>query len=164
MYSELKFIGDVNVGKLVRWLRTMGYDTAFFKGNDDSEIVRAALEEGRVILTRDTGLVERHLITSGRVRAVLLKSEKPQEQMKELSGKLKISSSLNPFTRCIECNLPLVARSKEEVEGKVPPYVLKTQEVFNECPHCHRVYWRGTHWRAMQKRLERLVGSNVQGS
>lgn len=161
MSEGLKFLGDINVGKLVRWLRMMGFDTGLFTGDDDSRMVTIARDEGRIILTRDTRLVERRPISSGQVRALLLRSEKPEEQMKELLGKFEISGALNPFSLCIECNLPLVARSKDAVAGKVPPYVFMTKEIFNECPGCRRIYWRGTHWEAMKRTIVELVGEDV---
>jgi uncharacterized protein with PIN domain len=51
-----------------------------------------------------------------------------------------------------------VERKKSEVKELVPPYVFKTQEQFRQCPACGRLYWRGTHWRAMTRRLEGLGG------
>jgi uncharacterized protein with PIN domain len=39
----------------------------------------------------------------------------------------------------------------------VPPYVFKTQEQFVECPACHRIFWKGTHWQAMTRKLRGFV-------
>ena len=50
----------------------MGYDTLFFDGSDDSQMVARALAEDRVILTRDTEIMKRRVITSGRLKAVLI--------------------------------------------------------------------------------------------
>ena len=138
----------------------MGYDTVFFDGADDSTMVRQAMAEGRVILTRDTEIIKRRLATSGRLRVVLFKSEDPDEQMRQLLGSMDLMAGARPFTVCLECNVPLVERRPEEVEDRVPPYVFRTQSQYMECPRCRRVYWRGTHWQAMTKKLEEMEGKN----
>jgi len=53
----IKFIVDNNVGKLAKWLRIMGYDTVFFNGRNDANMIATALAEERVILTRDTQIM-----------------------------------------------------------------------------------------------------------
>jgi uncharacterized protein with PIN domain len=156
MADTPKFIIDHNVGKLTGWLRLMGYDTRFFDGEDDSELVAAAKAEGRVILSRDTRIMQRRLITSGQVKAVLIESDQPERQIRQVIGTLGLDSQFKPFSLCLECNQPLVERAKDEVKDLVPPYVFKTQNQFMQCPNCQRIYWRGTHWRAMTRRLEKF--------
>ena len=144
------------MGKLAKWLRIMGFDSLFFDGSDDSLMVARALAEGRVILTRDTEIMKRRVINSGRLKAVLIDSEEPERQMRQLMDTLDLKHQLSPFTLCLECNQPLVERKREEVKERVPPYVYKTQSQYMECSACHRVYWRGTHWEAMIRRLEKF--------
>jgi len=72
---------------------------------------------------------------------------------------LNLDIRFKPFSLCLECNQVLVERSKDEVKELVPPYVFKTQNYFMQCPNCQRIYWRGTHWQAMTKRLERFAKS-----
>jgi uncharacterized protein with PIN domain len=152
-----KFIVDNNAGKLVKWLRLMGYDTRFFNGTSDSYLVATALAEGRVILTRDTQIMKRRVVTRGQLRAVLLQSDEPALQMHQVIDALDLDCQFRPFTICLECNQALVARDKDEVKDLVPPYVFQTQSQFVECPTCHRIYWRGTHWQAMTKTLKKFV-------
>ncbi|HUT67159.1 MAG TPA: Mut7-C RNAse domain-containing protein [Dehalococcoidales bacterium] len=154
--SETRFIVDHNVGKLAKWLRIMGYDSLFFDGEDDSIMVKRALAEGRIILTRDTEIMKRRVITNGRLKAVLIESEEPERQMRQLMTALDLKENLRPFTLCLECNHPLVEISREEVKDRVPPYVYKTQTQYMECPACRRIFWRGTHWEAMTRKLEKL--------
>ena len=154
MADTPKFVVDHNVGKLARWLRLMGYDASFFDGSDDSELVAMAKAEGRVILSRDTHIMKRRLITSGQIRALLIDSDRPQKQIHQVVDTLGLDSRFRPFTICLECNQPLVERAKDEVKELAPPYVFKTQSQFMQCPNCQRLYWRGTHWQAMTKKLE----------
>jgi len=156
LISSLKFIVDNNVGKLAKWLRMMGYDTLFFKGSDDSRMVSTALDEGRVILTRDTQIMKRRVVTSGRLKAILIKSDKPELQMQQVINDLNLDCQFRPFAICLECNQPLLERSKQQVEGQVPPYVFQTQNQYVECPVCNRIYWRGTHWQRMTSKLKKF--------
>jgi len=155
--NEPKFIVDNNVGKLAKWLRIMGYDTVFFDGSDDSHMVARALAEGRVILTRDTQIMKRGLVTSGRLKAILINSEQPETQMRQVIDTLKLDCQFRPLTLCLECNQPLVEKSKDQVKDRVPPYVFQTQSQYMECPACHRIYWKGTHWQAMTKKLKNFL-------
>jgi len=154
---EVKFIVDNNVGKLAKWLRIMGYDALFFDAEDDSNMIATALTEGRVILTRDTQIMKRRVITTGRLKAILINSDKPEQQMQQVISTLNLDCQYKPFTICLECNQLLEERSKQEVEDMVPPYVFQTQSQFMECPACHRIYWRGTHWQAMTRRLDKFM-------
>jgi uncharacterized protein with PIN domain len=156
LISELRFIVDHNVGKLARWLRMMGFDSLFFSGDDDSQMVRQALAEDRILLTRDTGIMKRRVVSNGRLKAVLFTSEEPEQQIRQLMAELDLKSKWQPFTICLECNQTLAAVTPADVKDRVPPYVYKTQTQYMECPTCRRVYWRGTHWLAMLHKLERL--------
>ena len=158
----LKFIVDQNVGKLARWLRTMGYDTLFFGGSNDSCLIAWALSEDRIVLTRDTQIMRRRVVSSGRLKVILLTSDEPEEQMRQVIEILNLSSHFRPFTLCLECNQPLHERTKDEVKERVPPYVFKTQSQYMECPSCHRIYWRGTHWQAMMRWLNRFAGGTTK--
>ena len=140
--EDLRFIVDLNVGRLARWLRMMGYATLLFDHGEDYRMIRIALDQARIIITRDTRIMERRVITSGRLRAILVNGDRPEEQMHQMME---------------QCNQPLVARSKEDVADRVPPYVFQTQEQFVECPACRRVFWKGTHWQAMTRKLRRFI-------
>lgn len=131
----------------------MGYDTLFFGSYSDAQMVATALADGRVILTRDTQVMKRRLITSKQIMAVLINNDEPPLQMRQVINELHLDCQHQPFTLCLECNQPLVERSKEQVKDRVPPYVFRTQDQYMECPACHRIYWRGTHWRAMTEKI-----------
>ena len=151
-----KFIVDNNVGKLAKWLRMMGYDTLFFNGSNDSRMIAIALAEGRVVLTKDTQIMKRGVITKGRLKAILPQSDKPELQIRQVIDSLNLDCRFKPFSICLECNHPLVEKSKKQVKDLVPPFVFQTQNQYMECPHCHRIYWRGTHWQKMTEELNRF--------
>ena len=154
-----KFIVDINAGKLARWLRLIGYDTLLFDHREDSRLIYIALKENRIVLTRDTQMMKRRVITIGELKALLISSDNPREQIRQVIKELDLNPAFNRFSICLECNQPLAKISKEEVENKVPPYVYRTQSEYVECPNCHRIYWQGTHWQAMVKKLRGLINS-----
>jgi uncharacterized protein with PIN domain len=151
-----RFIVDHNAGKLTRWIRMMGFDCLFFTGDDDSTMVRQAQAERRFIITRDTGIARRRAVSHGLVRVVLLRDERPERQMQQVNATLGLPEMARPFTRCIECNTLLESKIPDEVRDRVPPYVYRTQTRYMECPGCRRIYWQGTHWEAMTRRLAAL--------
>lgn len=147
----MKFICDDNLGKLAKWLRTLGYDTLFSLDIEDTELVSRALKEDRIILSRDTELKRFRLAEKN---LLLLSSNQPLEQLKEVLKKYKLKpEEKNHFTRCIVCNTVLVSITKKEVENKVPPFVLKTQENFVYCSRCDKLYWAGTHVKNLKKKI-----------
>lgn len=153
---DVKFLVDANVGRLVKWLRVLGCDAAYVDDADDNQIVRTALKEGRIILTRDTQIMKRGIVTSGRVKALLIVDDDPRAQLRQVVEAFGLCRQSKPFSLCLECNLPLETVPREQVEGMVPPYVFQTQQEFSRCPRCGRIYWKGTHWQHMTEELERL--------
>ena len=156
---DTRFTVDENVGRLAKWLRLMGYDARFSKYIDDGRLVSAAMKEHRVLLTKDTQIVKRRVVTSGRLKAILIKNDDPKEQLRQVIAELNLDCRSGQFTRCLECNHPLESRSKEEVCDLVPPYVFRTQSQYMQCSRCHRIYWRGTHWESMKAELEKIIGN-----
>ena len=150
---EQRFIVDVNAGKLAKWLRMMGYDTLFFNGTDDGSMVKLALAQGRTVITRDTEFMKRRAVSSGHVKALLVSGDDPAAQMQAAIETLGLDKDHKPFSRCLECNVELSRRDKNEVTGSVPSRVYCLQEQYMQCPSCRRIYWRGTHWAAMNRKL-----------
>ena len=139
------------LGTLARFLRILGYDTLYPKGAlRDAELLFLAYTQGRVLLTRDTKMGTR---ISPNI--FVLKSAVPEEQLKRAVKKFKLKWGKNLFTRCLECNTPLVKVVKKEVKGKVPPYVFKHHNKFAKCPKCKKYYWTGTHTERMEERVKR---------
>ena len=149
--SEFRFIVDEMLGKLAKWLRAIGYDTIYYIGGDDSELVRQALEENRIILTKDSHLVKRKLAR----RTFLVRVDNPREQFKQVVKELKLDVESRLFTRCLLCNQELVSVEKAGVRGKVPIYTYLTQSNFYKCPGCGKLYWPGTHKDSMME----MIGS-----
>ncbi|UCE86779.1 MAG: twitching motility protein PilT, partial [Deltaproteobacteria bacterium] len=114
---EVRFAVDAMLGRLARWLRIMGCDAVYEPDIDDASLVRCALEEQRVLLTRD-----RALPTEWRVpRVRVLSAEAPLDQLREVARAFGLDWRARLFTRCNRCNAELVSATPAEVEGCVPP-------------------------------------------
>ena len=150
-----RFLADCNVGRLARWLRALGYDASYHARIEDSELVREAAAENRVVLTRDRDLTKRRVIQTGVVRAVLIRDDDVIAQLRQVFSELGLELK-DALTRCIECNSELESRAPAAVGERVPLYVRRTQSRYSECPECGRVYWAGTHWQRMQQVLAAL--------
>ncbi len=150
-----KFIVDHNVGKMAKWLRMAGFDASLFTGADDAALIAAALAEDRILLTRDRRIMKRRVIVGGSMKAILIESDRIEAQVQQLLSALRLDKSrFRPFTICLECNKRLEESTKEAIKDRVPPYVYLTQEHFAECPACRRIYWQGTHWHAMNRKID----------
>jgi len=151
--SEIKFIADVMVGKLARWLRILGYDVLYSNTFDDDEIVIEAESTGRIILTRDTGLYRRRT----RAQCVLIESDDYKKQVRQVTLRFDLKD-FNFLSRCLECNVLLEPIDKEGAFEKVPPFVYLTHDRFASCPSCNRVYWHGSHAEEMLRQFEDSSG------
>lgn len=145
--EPLRLLADGMLGRLARWLRLLGYDTAYEANADDLDLARRARAEGRVLLTRDRALAGRRGL-----RTLLIASERLEEQVHQVRQALGPPPS-PALSRCSLCNLPLTPVEPEEIADQVPPYVLQTQERFSRCPGCGRVYWAGTHVAHMRQQM-----------
>ncbi|MBD3184081.1 hypothetical protein GF312_17485 [Candidatus Poribacteria bacterium] len=152
--DELRFIADEMLGKLAKWLRAIGYDTVYFTGVGDEALVKQALKEDRLILTKDSNLVKRKMVRN----SFLVEGDDPKEQFKQVVQEMNLDVKSNFFTRCLVCNTELVFIEKEEAWGKVPVYTYMTHDVFYECEECNRIYWSGTHRDNMLELLNDIVG------
>lgn len=148
----MKLLCDHMLGSLARWLRFMGYDTAYPRAMADNELIAKARDEDRILLTRDKELGAR---LSG---AIYVRSDDLDEQVRELADDLQLSV-IDPLSRCSVCNTPIVPASTDEVREAVPEGVLSRHDAFWRCPTCGRVYWKGTHW---DKMIERLNSFKLQ--
>lgn len=141
----------------------MGYDTLLFETGSDSRMITLALGGNRVVITRDSQLPKRRVVTSGRLKLILVETDRPLEQLGVVAKAINLDMS-RAFTLCVECNRALLPARREDVQDLVPPYVYETQKKYMQCPSCRRVYWQGSHWQAMKRRLGEVVETGAKGS
>lgn len=151
--QQPKFISDVMLGSLSKWLRILGFDTLYFKDIDDNELIKISKQEQRILLTRDTRLIRRKMID----KYILVSSDDVLEQVKEVLKTLSMSSTLECFSRCAKCNGELFIVNKESVANNVPEYVFLNFDSFFKCRGCGKVYWEGSHIKSMNNKVKKIL-------
>jgi hypothetical protein len=150
---ETKFVLDVHLGKLARFLRMLGFDTVYSNRFSDLDLVRISSAEKRILLTRDRGVLKQSAVTHG----YWLRETDSRRQAEEVVRRFDLARALRPLTRCMVCNEPLKVVSKSEAGSRVPARTLEWCDDFRECVGCGRVYWYGSHCRRMQRWIEELA-------
>jgi uncharacterized protein with PIN domain len=148
-----RFLADAHLGGLARLLRMAGFDTVCENAWRDEEIVRRALAERRIVLTRDRALLMRRELTHG----CYVHAQEPARQAEEIVDRLDLRRAARPFTRCLVCNGLLRALAAADIPATVPPGVRARHDRFAACAGCGRVYWEGTHWKRMRAKLDALL-------
>lgn len=149
-----RFLVDTNLGKLARYLRMAGFDTAYVRGLSDREIISQMLGEKRALLSRDRKLLMHKVIRHG----YLPRSDDPAEQLQEVFRRFKLHNQTIPFSRCANCNNILRPVSKEEIMDQLEPLTKKYFDDFSQCPNCEQIYWAGSHRRRLDERVKGLLG------
>jgi uncharacterized protein len=147
---EPRFLVDVNLGRLARLLRLLGFDVRFDPDLDDDTLAEVSQAEHRVLLTRDRGLLKRRNVTHG----LFVREERPLDQVVAIVRRLELRDRMAPFSRCLRCGGVLAAVPKHEVVDRLEPLTIKHVHAFHRCSSCAHLYWKGSH----HDRLARLVG------
>jgi uncharacterized protein len=149
-----RFVVDVNLGRLARLLRMLGFDVWWSSDADDQTLADISLGRQRILLTRDRGLLKRRAITHG----LFVHADQPEEQTLEVIRRLDLRQRLAPLTRCVRCNGRLATVTKDEVIDRLEPLTRRYYEEFSRCADCERIYWRGSHHARLVSFVERLRG------
>jgi uncharacterized protein len=150
---KLKFILDVHLGKLAKYLRLSGFDTCYRNDYDDPEIIRLALTERRILLTHDLGLLKNRQVTHG----YWIRSQYLREQLIEVFRRFDLKNHVRLFSRCMECNGKVIRVLKKEVAGRLLPMTNEFFDEFRRCSSCGRIYWNGSHYIRMKKYIESVI-------
>ncbi len=145
-----RFILDVHLGTLAKYMRALGIDTLYENYYSDEEIVEVALREGRTILTRDRGILKRKNVEYG----YLIKSNRSREQLTEVFINFDLLPCVRSFSRCLRCNGSLNEIDKKEIAHELDPLTEKFYNEFFRCTSCNSLYWRGGHWERMKVFIE----------
>lgn len=147
------FILDVHLGKLARWMRLLGFDAIYRNDFQDREIAERAIRERRIILTQDRGILKRKCVTHG----YWVRSRRANEQIVEVVKRFDLSRGIKPFTRCLICNGRIIRVDKAAICHSLRPKTKQSFDVFYQCRGCGKIYWRGSHYDRMRKRVQDLV-------
>jgi uncharacterized protein with PIN domain len=153
--EPVRFAVDEHLGKLASLLRLAGFDAA--SGSEDSGLAPHVAADARVVLTRDVVRLKRNDIRWGHwVRSVV-----PVRQLAEVMERFELAGCVQPFSRCLRCNVPVVRVDAEAVASRLLPRTRAEFREFHECPSCGRIYWKGSHYHDMCRLLDSL-GAHTQ--
>jgi hypothetical protein len=152
---ETPLLLDAMLGRLARYLRMCGYDAAYVLDDADAadepgdeSVLERARAEGRVLVTRDVRLARRA------DDAVLLTARDVEDQLREFGDAGYRLSLLDRPTRCGACNGRLVPLGDDEEGPAYAPDAAETERW--RCVDCGQVFWKGSHWDDVARRLEEL--------
>lgn len=157
----LKFIGDVHLGRLCKYLRMLGFDTLYFKNYTVEQLIELSRQGRRILLSKDQKLGKHPKVNHW----YWVRSSDPMEQIRDLYEKLDLEGNIDPLTRCIKCNNEIISIPKKEVMQKIQPRTAKYYEEFFRCPNCERIYWKGSHYEHMlefiQNQFQQKTSSDI---
>jgi uncharacterized protein with PIN domain len=148
-----RFVLDVHLGKLARYLRLLGFDALYRTDFDDAAIIRRSVTESRIILTRDRGLLKHSVVTHG----YWVRATDPRQQVGEIVRAFDLGDSMRPFTRCLRCNGQLRPVAKDTIADQLPPLVRAHFEEFAQCRECGRLYWPGSHYVRLRQIVDGVI-------
>ena len=150
--GEPRFILDNHLGQLAIYLRMLGFDSLYRNDYQDEELAKISSEQGRVLLSRDRRLLMRKAIRHG----YCIHQIDPRQQAVEVLRRFKLLGQVKPFQRCLRCNTPLEAVSKQEIIDRLEPLTRIYYDEFHLCPACNQIYWKGSHYGHMLEMITAL--------
>ncbi len=148
-----RFVVDVNLGRLARYLRLLGFDTWYRNDYRDRELAELAGREGRILLTRDRRLLHHAQVTHG----YFVRATHPQAQVREVFRRLDLYRAARPFHRCTLCNAPVAPVAKEAIWDRLPPKTRHACDEFQICRGCGAIYWKGSHYENMAQFVQEIL-------
>ncbi len=155
---EPSFVLDVHLGTLSRRLRMLGFDSKYRNSCDDPELAEISRTENRILLTCDRQLLMRKTVARG----ILIKSRSPLEQTVQVLNRMDLWDRISLFTRCLKCNGKLKTVKVDHpdfpaIQTRVPPGVSTWCREYAECCQCHKIYWKGSHWKTMLMQYQKIL-------
>ena len=92
----MTFVADCMLGRLAKWLRILGFDVLYFPKAEDRELAAIARREGRILLTRDSGLIEK---TAKRPNRLFVRSDNWEDQVAQVLDELELWDAVRANTR-----------------------------------------------------------------
>ncbi len=137
-----RFVLDTHLGRLAAYLRMLGFDSLYRNDCSDQLLAGISVNEGRILLTRDRGLLKRKEITRG----YCVRSMVPREQIREILVRFDLMELIHPFSRCLRCNGLLLKVAKSEIISSLQPNTSQFYDEFTRCENCGQIYWKGSHY------------------
>ncbi|MBD3264612.1 MAG: twitching motility protein PilT [Candidatus Omnitrophica bacterium] len=153
--EDYKFAADIHLGKLCRYLRLFGFDTFYSRELNDKETISLALEENRIILSRDIGLLKVSIVEQG----YFVRNTEPRLQAKEVVTRYSLQTRIKPYSRCLDCNGEISQVKDEGVRGNLSAEIRRKYKEFYICRNCKKIYWKGYHSKGLDDIIKSITGN-----
>jgi len=148
-----KFVADINLGDIVKYMRVLGLDLYYHPLFSTREIIEISKRENRIILTKSRKLLKFKEVSHG----IFIRPGTTTEQIRRIIDCLDIKDNINPFSRCLGCNTLLNIVPKEKILDRIPPKTKEFCDEYFQCPSCDKIYWKGTHFIHMKKVVRQIL-------
>jgi uncharacterized protein with PIN domain/sulfur carrier protein ThiS len=148
-----KFIADINLGDIVKYMRVLGLDLYYDPLLSTREIIEISKRENRVILTKSRKLLKFKDVSHG----IFIRPGTTTEQIRRIIDHLDIKDNIKPFSRCLRCNALLNIVLKEKILDRIPPKTKEFCDEYVQCQSCDKIYWKGTHFINMKKVVRQIL-------
>jgi uncharacterized protein with PIN domain len=148
----VRFVLDTHLGRLAVYLRLLGFDALYRNDYTDPQLAELSAQEGRLLLTRDRGLLKRSIVDFG----YCVRESSPKQQLISLIRRYQLAAEIDPWRRCLRCNGLLEPVDKAEILDQLEPKTILYFNDFRRCPQCGQIYWRGSHYDHMQSFIEEV--------
>lgn len=150
---ESRFVADVNIGDIVKYMRALGLDVYCDTALSPRDIIRISHLQKRTILTKSRKLLKHRDVTRG----VFIRPGTTVEQVRRIVDLLWLREVIAPFSRCLVCNRPLVRVAKETVWDRIPPKAKACHDDYSYCSVCDKIYWQGTHFTRIRAVVDAIL-------
>ena len=151
--GQPRFVADGHLGKLVSYLRLLGFDVLYCNDCSDKLLAELSNNQDRILLTRDRGLLKRNQVRSG----YCVMAKDPQIQVVEVLRRFKIADAAHPFSRCARCNGSLIPVEKMAILDRLEHKTKQYYDEFHICQICDQIYWKGSHFDRMESQLQNFL-------
>ena len=111
-----KFIADVNMGHIAKYMRLLGLDVYYHPSVSAQEIIKISRNANRIILTKSRKLLNFKEVTHG----IFIRPGKTEDQVRMIIDFLDIKNRLRPFSRCLLCNNLSERIPEENILDRIP--------------------------------------------
>lgn len=150
---QTRFIADINIRDVVKYMRALGLDVYYDSSLSPREIIRISKRKNRTILTKSRKLLKFRDVTHG----IFIRPGTTVEQIRGIIDYLSLSELIDPFSRCLQCNKPLVGVSKDSILDRIPPKTREFCDEYSYCEACDKIYWKGTHYTRIKKVVDEIL-------
>jgi len=153
------FIVDAMLGNVARKLRLLGFDSTYFSDIDDSDLLKKAKNENRIIISKDNQLIQQ--TKKNKIPSIHISKEDEIEQFLEILKiiPLKLDVISGDTARCPKCNSETSKISKQNLQNQISQEILEFHDKFWKCNGCDQIYWEGTHIKNLQDFVEKINSS-----